>query len=81
VLGVTATEVRRLPALLQFFTRELPDRLKHSVAQPTPSLRLGQRERFVHERRQQIQHEVSIDRITHPDGLGGLEIPTPDERG
>ena len=77
MLGVPATELRRLRALLELFARELPHGLQHPVAQPTLARRLGHHERFVHERRQQVQHQVGLDRIAGPYGLGGLQVPTP----
>ena len=77
--GVPAADFPLFPAFVQFFAPELPDGLEHPVAQGALVLRLGQHERLVHQRREEVQHHPRLHRLPGPDRLGRLQIPAADE--
>src|ERR1700686_1241289 len=68
------------PGVDELFPSVLMDRLEHPVPSDAPTVLLAN-QRFVDKVREKVQESLAFDALAGADGLGRIEVPTPDKNG
>src|ERR1700686_671634 len=68
------------PGVDELFPSVLMDRLEHPVPSNAPTVLLAN-QRFVDKVREKVEDSLAFDALAGADGLGRIEVPTPDKNG